>query len=55
MPVLVVNNRGRARGRDRPVQFLTLFYDLRVHFLLRKVEETAVTSRHSRVASERCG
>ena len=54
MPVLV-NNRGRDRGRDRPVQFLTLFCDLRVHFLLRKVEGTAVTSRHSRGASEPCG
>ena len=55
VPVLVVNNRGRARGRDGPVQFLTPLSDLRVHFLLRKVEETAATSRHSRVASERCG
>lgn len=53
VPVLV--NNGVSLRRDRLVQFLALFYDLRVHFLLWKGEETAVTSRHSRVASDPCG
>ena len=37
VPVLV--NNGVSLRRDRLVQFLALFYDLRVHFLLWKGEE----------------